>query len=97
MQSYSHDGCVLTCTAAECSYNEDLECHAQQIQVGDDHPTCDTYTTGQAMGFQKQQEESVVMMCKVAQCNFNTSDQCHARGITVDHHAQHADCVTFRP
>ncbi len=89
------DGCVLTCTAADCAYNQELECYAQQIQVGDDHPTCDTYThDAQA---HPRQQEGVVAMCGVAQCNFNQEQECHARGITVEMHSRHADCATFRP
>jgi hypothetical protein len=89
------DGCVLTCTVADCCYNQDLECYAQQITVGDDHPTCDTYSPGPQK--QTSDHEGYVMNCKVGQCHFNQSDECHARGITVDFHAHHADCVTFRP
>jgi hypothetical protein len=89
------DGCVLTCTAADCSYNRMLECLAPNIQVGDDHPTCDTFTHDQNV--QRAQRESIVATCKVGQCTFNDQMECHAPGITVDHHSQHADCVTFRP
>ncbi len=93
--SLDKDGCVLTCTVADCCYNENLECYAQQIEIGDSHPTCDTYTPGQQK--QPSDHEGFVMDCKVQQCHFNQGEQCHARGITVDFHSQHADCVTFRP
>lgn len=94
-QRLDQDGCVLTCTVADCSYNKGLECWAKEIQVGDSHPTCDTYThDGNA---QPTNTEGTVMTCKVSMCNFNDDMHCHARGITVDHHSQHADCITFRP
>ena len=91
----NEDGCVLTCTVTDCSYNQSLECCAPQIQVGDDHPTCDTYTT--QPNVQLIDHESIVGTCKVMECTFNDSQMCHARGITVNTHAQHADCATFRP
>jgi hypothetical protein len=95
MQMRDENGCVLTCIAADCSYNMELECLAPKIEVGDDHPTCDTFTHTPQV--QRAQEEALVATCKVTQCTFNDSMHCKARGITVDHHSQHADCVTFRP
>lgn len=93
--SLSQDGCVLTCTASDCSFNRGLECYAKQIAVGDDHPKCDTYT--QDMMAQPSKTEGIVMSCGVTQCNFNDQQHCGARGITVEMHQQHADCATFRP
>lgn len=89
------NGCVLTCTVSNCSYNQELECRAPQITVGDDHPSCDTFTQQQQIKLAPQ--DAVVLNCGVDQCNFNESHACGARGITVDQHAKHADCVTFRP
>jgi hypothetical protein len=90
------DGSVLTCTVEGCAYNEELECLAPSIHVGGgDHPACDTFTRQQ--GVQKAQRESVVSACEIGECTFNSQMHCEARGITVDHHAEHADCVTFRP
>jgi hypothetical protein len=89
------NGSVLTCTVEDCSYNEELECLAPSIHVGGDHPACDTFTHQQNV--QKAQQESVVKACEVAECTFNSQMHCDARGITVDHHTEHADCVTFRP
>ena len=37
---------VLTCLAEECSYNCRDECCAPMVEVGDEHPSCDTFTTG---------------------------------------------------
>lgn len=94
-QRLDQDGCVLTCTAADCAYNKDIECYAPQIQVGDDHPRCDTYEKGS--GREATSQEGFVAMCGVALCHFNASQKCQARGITVDMHSHHADCATFRP
>jgi hypothetical protein len=89
------DGAVLTCIAAECTYNRLLECWAPKIAVGDDHPRCDTYTRAPAMDL--GDTGSVVGWCGVKTCGFNHGSQCEARGITLDHHGTHADCSTFRP
>jgi hypothetical protein len=88
------DGAVLTCTVADCSYNQSLECWAPSIQVGEDHPRCDTYTQQEVS---RSAAAAIVGWCGVAECGFNEGSHCGARGITVDHHTLHADCVTFRP
>lgn len=87
---------VVTCTVTECSYNMEQKCCAPNIEVGDQHPQCDTFTTSagvQAM----QQDMSQVGTCHVMQCSFNSSEQCEAPGITVTHHTNHADCSSYRP
>ena len=38
---------VMTCLAEDCSYNCRDECCAPTIEVGDEHPRCDTFTTGE--------------------------------------------------
>lgn len=87
------DGAVLTCTVTDCTYNRSLECFAPSIQVGAEHPRCDTYTHSSVdLGM----EESFVAMCMTKQCDFNTDSHCMARGITLDCHEGHADCATFR-
>jgi hypothetical protein len=89
------DGAVLTCTVDDCSYNRVLECCAPTIQIGEDHPRCDTYTRLQMLDL--QESAAVVGKCGVMDCGFNEGSRCAARGITVDHHSTHADCATFRP
>jgi len=88
-----HDGAVLTCTVADCSYNRELVCWAPEIKVGDSHPTCDTYTH---LAVAPAPQESIVSMCGVTACDFNDAMHCAARGITVSNHSAHADCITFR-
>jgi hypothetical protein len=85
---------VATCKVTECSYNQQEMCCAPNITVGDMHPQCDTFTTSGAS--QTSQEESHVGNCKVQDCTFNESMNCKAPGITVAHHADHADCETYR-
>lgn len=66
---------------------------APNITVGDEHPRCDTYTTGQASGMS---EHPLVAKCMVFDCAFNQSNDCRANGITVGGHERHADCSTYR-
>jgi hypothetical protein len=88
------DGAVLTCTAADCSYNRELECWAPEIKVGGTHPTCDTFTH---LNVPPAVQESVVASCSIDICDFNDHAHCAARGVTVSNHTAHADCITFRP
>lgn len=90
----TEQGPVLTCQKTDCSYNMDECCYAGGIQVGDNHPQCDTYTRQQV---QATQEMAVVSQCMVDQCHFNNAQTCHAAGITVAEHTGHADCYTMRP
>lgn len=86
---------VVTCKVTECSYNMQEQCRAPQIEVGDDHPRCDTFTTSGATPSTKQ-EMPTVGACHVKHCSFNKSDNCDAPGITVMHHTSHADCGSYR-
>lgn len=84
---------VETCLVEQCTYNCREECCAPDIQVGGDHPLCDTFTTGEV---QPTDTMASVGGCDVTQCHFNDSMDCMAAGITVSNHAGHADCLTFR-
>jgi hypothetical protein len=84
---------VMTCHAGVCSWNCDDQCCAPTIQVGADHPQCDTFTRT------PQHPADIlasVMDCKVVACHFNKEMACGATGITLDVHQGHADCATFR-
>jgi hypothetical protein len=87
------EGHVLTCLAQDCSYNNDCECDAPKIEVGDDHARCDTYTTGEVS---RIGAEPMVAKCDITECHFNEARSCDAAGVTMATHAGHADCVTFR-
>lgn len=89
-----NEGHVLTCTVTECSFNKEEACHAPNINVGDMHPTCDTFTTQNVQGAPSEMPD--VAVCNVADCKFNQSNDCMAPGITVAHHSGHADCLTYR-
>lgn len=87
---------VMSCTVTECCYNDDSTCHAAAIQVGRDHPMCDTFSpqTGSSCG--AADLTGGVGACHVSACQFNSSLLCAAPGIVVGAHAGHADCQTFR-
>jgi hypothetical protein len=84
---------VLTCLAEDCSYNCRDECCAPMVEVGEDHPACDTFTTGEV---QMREGEPTIADCKVSDCHYNGQMSCHAPGITLLTHSGHADCATFR-
>jgi hypothetical protein len=84
---------VMTCLAEDCSYNCRDECCAPKVEVGEDHPRCDTFTTGEvSIGI----GEPPVQDCMVTDCHYNESMACNAAGITMSTHSEHADCLTFR-
>lgn len=87
-------GPVLTCLQTDCSYNKSECCYAGGIEVGDKHPTCDTYTHRPTS---VSSSMSAVDICNVSECYFNQSKECHAAGITVGTHSDHPDCFTMRP
>lgn len=88
-----NNGSVMTCLASECSHNCDARCCAPTIEVGDEHPMCDMYTTAPV---ESDAKYSMVSKCLVEECHFNTSASCSAAGITIMQHADHADCATYR-
>ncbi|MDI6715911.1 MAG: DUF1540 domain-containing protein [Actinomycetota bacterium] len=87
-------GRVLTCTVNECSYNKNNVCHAPDINVGEMHPTCDTFTQEAVSPIAQGMPD--VSVCNVTECRFNLNNDCTAPGITVAHHSEHADCLTYR-
>lgn len=95
MQSNDHAP-VVTCNVTECSYNETESCCAPQIDVGGNHAMCDTFTMDAGIR-PMSQDMSAVGKCDVTQCTFNEDRGCDAPGITVNHHAEHADCGSYRP
>lgn len=94
MEMMPAEGHVLTCTVTECTYNQSEVCHAPNIDVGEMHATCDTFTTGQARPVPQGMPD--IAVCNVVDCQFNENRDCMAPGITVAHHSEHADCFTYR-
>lgn len=86
---------VSKCEVEKCFYNKQLQCHAPAINVGGDHPNCDTFIPQQQhIG---RSDTANVGACHVSQCKYNADLLCNANGITVAHHSDHADCDTFEP
>jgi len=89
-----HSGAtVMTCLTEDCSYNCRDECCAPAIEVGDEHPRCDTFTTGEVA---PADTSATVQDCKVMDCHFNSRMECSAAGVTLSTHSGHADCLTYR-
>jgi hypothetical protein len=88
---------VTTCTVTACCYNNNSQqCHALAIQVGSDHPMCDTYSPMQGMACGAPDANGGVGACKVNDCRFNAHLLCTAPGIIVGVHSGHADCQTYQ-
>lgn len=87
------EAAVMTCLAEDCSYNCRDECCAPAIEIGDDHPKCDTFTTGEVP---IATVAARVMDCMVEDCHFNNHTACLATGVTLGQHSGHADCMTYR-
>ncbi|HOF87749.1 MAG TPA: DUF1540 domain-containing protein [Armatimonadota bacterium] len=86
---------VTKCDVEECFYNRQTMCHAPAINVGGEHPNCDTFIPkGEHI---MRSNTAMVGACHVDQCEYNQELTCHAAGIVVTHHLQHADCDTFEP
>lgn len=84
---------VMTCLAQDCSYNCREECCAPAIEIGDTHPKCDMFTTGEVSIADKT---AAVQDCLVSDCHFNATMSCTAAGVTLAAHSDHADCMTYR-
>lgn len=84
---------VSRCEVTNCFYNNNKACHAPAINVGGDHPACDTYIA-QPKHIARQ-EMGMVGACHVSECKHNAQLMCQARAIDVSEHSGHADCATF--
>ncbi len=85
---------VSKCDVAECFYNAKNICHAPAINVGRDHPACDTYIKDSRHGGAIDMTGSVGA-CKIGHCRYNKDLICSAQSINVGHHENHADCKTY--
>lgn len=85
---------VNRCDMTECFYNIKNICHAQAINVGANHPTCDTFIAKSGHGGAMDMT-GMVGSCKVDNCRYNKNLLCSAPGINVGHHEKHADCKTY--
>ena len=88
---------VGSCSATECAYNRDAQCHAKAITIGDGtHPGCDTFTDGDH-GRTRMKMTAGVGACKVTGCSHNSDLECTADRIEVARNQSSVDCITFSP
>lgn len=85
---------VAACDATECTYNQNGNCHARAITVGDGvTPGCDTFfTSGEHI---RRTASAGVGACKVKVCKFNDDFECQANAIRVGHRGDLVQCLTF--
>ena len=86
---------VKKCTVLDCFYNTSQICHASAIQVGSDHPMCDTFIVNHR--HDQPADQAMVGACHQADCEYNMILSCNAPSIDVGWHEQHADCLTYEP
>lgn len=86
---------VKKCTADECAYNLDNNCHARAITIGDSiHPGCDTFLAGEHHAKSAGQIAGIGA-CKTAGCKFNDDFECMADSIQVGMIKSEANCKTY--
>ncbi len=87
---------IIECEATECAYNQNRQCHALAITVGDGaRPQCDTFWRASNKGGDLNIIGGVGA-CRAVACRFNQSLECTASGIKVGHAGQEIDCLTFQ-
>lgn len=88
---------VSECTARECAYNVNLNCHARAITIGNSlHAGCDTFFPA-SRHTEAAARTAGVGACKSSQCRFNEDLECMADSIHVAPKGDAVDCVTFAP
>ncbi len=86
---------ISKCSVGQCAYNQDMQCHALAITVGDsDNPMCDTFVVGGEKGGDADAAGGVGA-CKVNVCKYNESLECSAGQIEVGTKGNMAYCMTF--
>ena len=86
---------VVRCGVEICFYNVERKCHAPAINIGDSHPTCDTFTPREKHICRLS--TGMVGACQISACRWNAEMTCTAMGISVAYHTNHADCDTYEP
>jgi hypothetical protein len=88
---------VSQCGASRCAYNQDKNCRAKAITVGDElRPGCDTYFASQGH-IQEKTRTAGVGACKISSCRFNNDFECTAENISVDVSGTDVRCMTYSP
>lgn len=86
---------IIDCNMSNCSYNDNMECHAMAITIGKSDHMCDTFMEGERKGGVKDMRGRVGA-CKNEMCKFNESLECASMEIHVGQHTDHAECDTFQ-
>lgn len=85
---------VANCSANNCAYNMNSNCHCRAITIGDaTHPGCDTFLGGAK--HTKQTMIAGIGACKMGSCKFNDDLECMAENIQVGMSGKQASCMTF--
>jgi len=86
---------VSDCSAEECAYNTDNQCHARAITVGDGaHPGCDTFFHASAHN-RETRRIAGVGACKVTGCLYNEDYECQSDSISVGQQGGSIQCLTY--
>ncbi len=87
---------VSDCSVTDCAYNNNQECKALAITVGEepDEPICDTFFASSVHGGAKESIAGVGA-CKAADCEYNQEFECTAPDIQVGYRDEEPDCLTF--
>lgn len=88
---------VSQCSATKCAYNQNNNCRAKAITVGDgQEPGCDTFFTSKSHT-RESTRIAGVGACKVSNCKFNTDFECTAGEISVAVSGTMVRCQTHVP
>jgi hypothetical protein len=83
------------CSAHDCAFNLDGDCHAKAITVGDGlHPGCDTCFDSRRGRTADGGGIAGVGACKVAGCQHNQDLECMAANIEIGMEGNAACCIT---
>jgi hypothetical protein len=86
---------VKKCLMGDCVFNQDDNCHALAINIGDaTEPHCDTYIRGSKKAGDPNNIAGVGA-CKCDSCEYNEDFQCLAGGITVGKKGEDVDCLSY--
>jgi hypothetical protein len=86
---------VESCTKSDCVFNQNSQCHAQAINIGDEfHPDCDSYIQGSKKAGDPDTIAGVGV-CKCSSCEYNESFECQAGEITVGEKSREVECLTY--
>lgn len=86
---------ISSCDVEQCGYNQNKNCHAKAITVGDGvNPNCDTYFENKNHNLEVARIAGVGA-CKVSSCKKNKNFECIADVIKIGTVKESAKCLTF--